>query len=329
MTSGSCYNFFFLTFAKNLHLDNRQKTIIQSSWVSIAGNLLLALLKITLGLVSGSMAVVADGVDSASDIATSVITLITARFLSRPPNIKYPYGYEKADTVATKALSFIIFFAGAQLAISTFRRIISGEIPEIPSMLAIYVTVFSILSKLVLSLYLIRTGKKVNSFMLEANGKNMQNDVIISSSVLVGLTFIFIFHLPILDLITALVVSIWIMKVGLQIFFKTNVELMDGMKDPILYCELFNAVKKIKGASNPHRVRVRKIGNYHMISMDIEVEPLMSVQDAHEIAQKVEQEIKESLPNVYDIVVHIEPLGNEEAGEKFGIREGDVKEFRG
>lgn len=273
------------------------------------------------------MAVVADGIDSASDIATSIITLITARILSRPPNIRYPYGYEKADTVATKALSFVIFFAGAQLAISTVERIINGELSEVPSILAIYVTIFSIISKMGLSFYLIRNGKKVNSAMLEANGKNMQNDVIISTSVLAGLAFTFLLELPILDLITALAVSIWIMKVALQIFFRTNTELMDGMKDPILYYELFNAVKKVNGAHNPHRVRVRKIGNFHMISMDIEVESRLSVEKAHLIAQKVEKEIKSNLPNVYDIVVHIEPLGNVEKEEKFGLREGDVEDY--
>ncbi len=309
-------------------MNKRQQTIIRSSWISLVGNLILAVMKIFLGLISGSLAVVADGIDSASDIATSFITLITARLLNRPPNMKYPYGYEKADTVATKALSFIIFFAGAQLAISTIRRILSGEIPDIPSMLAIYVTIFSIISKFFLGRYLISMGRKTSSSMLEANGKNMQNDVIISSAVLLGLVFTFRLELPILDLITALAVSLWIMKVALQIFFKTNVELMDGMKHPVLYCELFNAVKKVKGAHNPHRVRVRKIGNFHMISMDIEVEPLMSVHDAHIIAQKVEQEIKNNLPNIYDIVVHIEPLGNEEKGEKFGLREKDVKDIK-
>jgi cation diffusion facilitator family transporter len=309
-------------------MENRETTIIRASWISIAGNTALAVVKIVLGIFAGSMAVVADGIDSASDIATSFITLITARLLSRPPNIKYPYGYEKADTVATKALSFVIFFAGAQLAISTVERITGGEISGMPSHLAIYVTIFSIVSKLILSVYLQRTGKKVSSAMLSANGKNMQNDVIISCSVLVGLIFTFIFKLPVVDRITALVVSVWIMKVAVQIFFKTNVELMDGMSDPVLYCELFNAVKNVKGAFNPHRVRVRKIGNFHMISMDIEVAPKMTVTEAHEIAQKVEQEIKNNLPNVYDIVVHVEPLGSARDNEKFGLTEKDVKKFR-
>ena len=196
-----------------------------------------------------------------------------------------------------------------------------------PGYLSIYVTIFSIISKLLLSEYLQKTGKNINSAMLSANGKNMQNDVIISGSVLTGLIFTFIFHLPVLDRITALAVSIWIMKVAIQIFFKTNVELMDGMDDPVLYCELFNVVRKVEGAQNPHRVRVRKIGNFHMISMDIEVDPKMTVTDAHDIAQKVEEEIRNNLPNVYDIVVHVEPLGIARDKEKFGIAEKDVREI--
>ena len=288
---------------------------------------MLAIMKIAAGIIAGSMAVVADGIDSASDIATSIITLVTARFLNKPPNINFPYGYEKADTVATKALSFVIFFAGAQLAISTIKRIISGEISGIPSHLALIITGISIVSKLGLAVYLKNTGKKVSSAMLIANGKNMQNDVIISLSVLTGLIFTFLLHLPVLDLVTAMLVSIWIMKVAVQIFFQTNMELMDGMKDPVLYCELFKAVKKVEGALNPHRVRLRKLGSFHMISMDIEVNPDMKVREAHEIAHKIEKEIRNSLPNVYDIVVHIEPIGNKEEGEKFGLSEKDVRDY--
>ncbi|MCB8995497.1 MAG: cation transporter [Bacteroidales bacterium] len=310
-------------------MDDRQKTLIRASWISILGNAFLALMKITLGIIAGSLAVIADGIDSSSDIATSLITLFTARLLTRPPNIRFPYGYEKADAMATKALSFVILFAGAQLAISTIGRLLHPVASQPPSMLAIYVTIVSIIGKLGLSYYLRYTGKSVSSAMLMANAKNMQNDVLISLAVLIGLAFTFIFKMPILDTITALIVSIWVIKVGLQIFFQTNTELMDGLQDPILYCELFKAVKLVEGAKNPHRVRLRKIGNLTMISMDVEVDPDITITEAHEIARKVENSIKENLPNVYDIVVHIEPLGNEEANEKFGIKEGDVSSFSG
>ena len=93
-------------------IGKREKKIIRASQVSIAGNATLSLLKIVVGLIAGSLAVVADGVDSASDIITSLITLYTAYIIGRPPDPKFPYGYNKADTIATKVLAFIIFFAG-------------------------------------------------------------------------------------------------------------------------------------------------------------------------------------------------------------------------
>jgi len=82
------------------------------------------------------------------DIVTSWITLFTARIISRPPDARYSYGYAKADTLATLVLAFIIFFAGAQLAISTVTQLVKGNYTEIPSMLAIYVTSVSILENL-------------------------------------------------------------------------------------------------------------------------------------------------------------------------------------
>jgi cation diffusion facilitator family transporter len=305
----------------------RQQILIRAAWIAIFGNGILAIMKISLGLLSGSMAVVADGIDSSGDIATSLITLFTAKLLSKPPNVHFPYGYEKADTIATKALSFIILFAGAQLAISTVNKMINPGVNELPEMLAVYTTIISIIGKLGLSFYLQKAGKSVSSSMLLANARNMKNDVLISLAVLTGLIFVFVFKMPVLDLITAFIVSLWILKVGFQIFMQSNTELMDGMKDPILYCELFKAVKLVEGAKNPHRVRLRKIGNLTMISMDVEVDPGITVTEAHEIARKVENTIKKCLPNVYDIVVHIEPLGNMEENEKFGLKEGDIEQL--
>jgi cation diffusion facilitator family transporter len=300
-------------------MNERQAQIVKASWVSILGNAILSALKIIVGIIAGSLAVVGDGIDSGSDIITSIITLLTARILAKPPNKKFPFGYEKADTIATKALSFIIFFAGAQLAISTVSGLLDDTPKELPSMLAIYITIISIFGKLFLGYYQRKIGKKVESAMLLANSKNMQNDVIISLSVLVGLAFTFIFKLPVIDTITALAVSIWIMYSAYCIFMKSNIELMDGVEDQELYTMIFKAISDIKGAYNPHRLRMRKIGFRHMIEIDIEVDGSISVSEAHKIACKVEDKIKETIRNVYDIVVHIEPYGLKEPDEKYGV----------
>ena len=91
-------------------LGTREKKIVFASKVSIGGNALLSILKIVVGLLAGSLAVIADGIDSGSDIITSLVTLYAAHIVARPPDKKYPYGYLKADTIATKLVAFIIFF---------------------------------------------------------------------------------------------------------------------------------------------------------------------------------------------------------------------------
>jgi len=302
----------------------REEIIQQASWAGIIGNGLLSSLKIAAGLISGSLAVVADGIDSASDIITSVITLLTAKILAKPPNIKYPYGYEKADTIATKVLSFIMFFAGAQLFIAAIRKLTSGEHNELPGRLAIYITIISIIGKLILSRHQTRTGLRTGSTMLIANGKNMLNDVIISGSVLVGLVAIYIFRLPVLDTIFALAVSLWVLWVAFKIFREASLELMDGVKDCTIYEQIFSAIDGVDGAHHPHRVRSRNIGHKMMIAIDLEVDGDLTLRQAHEIAHKVEEAIKIKIENVFDVAIHIEPLGDRIEEKAFGIEKNNL-----
>lgn len=300
----------------------RTKELKKASWVGIIGNIILSLLKIVVGFISGSFAVIADGIDSLSDVFTFFITLYTTRIISKPPDKRYSYGYMKAETVATKLLSFIIFFAGAQLLIATITRIYHNEPREMPGIIAIYVTIISIIGKWILSFWQFKIGKKNDSAMIIANAKNMRNDIVISLSVLVGLIFTFKFKMPLLDLITALLVSFWIMKVAFSIFMETNRELMDGVDDTTIYDKIFAAVDSVRGAKNPHRIRVRKAANLYLIALDIEVDKNMTVSDAHEIGRKVEARIKKEI-NIYDILLHIEPEGNIEDDEQFGLSRND------
>ncbi len=306
-------------------MKKKNRQIIFASWVSIVGNALLATLKLIVGFISGSFAVIADGIDSSADIISSIVTLVAARVVSKPPNIKFPYGYVKADTVATKVLSMLIFLAGAQLAISTIERLLNNEVAGIPSMIAIYVTLFSMAGKISLSLYLKWVGKKNNSNMFSTMGIHMRNDMLISLAVLIGLLATVLFEVAIIDKIIALVISIFIMVEAIMIFLRSNTELMDGLDDPELYGSLFKAIRKVEGAHNPHRTRARKIGSNYMINLDIEVNPDLSVKEAHDIAKNVEDVIKEDIENVYDVMVHVEPMGNWESDEKYGLSESELK----
>ena len=155
--------------------------------------------------------------------------------------------------------------------------------------------------------------------MLRANAKNMQNDVLISLSVLIGLTFTYLLKMPVIDSIAALIVSVWIIKVAVQIFLKTNVELMDGIKDKKIYDIIFKAIDSVEGVKNPHRVVVRNVGHNLKIGADIEVDGSLSLQAAHELSHKVEQCIRSKIDNLFDVTIHIEPIGDKTTEKEYGI----------
>ncbi len=297
----------------------REKIIIRTSNISAVGNAMLSAAKIIVGIFSGSLAVLGDGIDSATDVVISLVMIFTARIMNRPPNSKYVYGYEKAEGIATKVLSLVIFYAGVQMIVSSVQSFFATVPKEVPDPIAIYVTVFSIAGKLALAWYQSRQGKKAGSSMLIANAVNMRNDVLISASVLVGLAFTILLEMPILDSIMGLLVGLFILKTSFQIFMDSNVELMDGVQDEGVYQKIFEAVDKTAGADNPHRVRSRQIGNRYQIVLDIEVNPDITLKEAHDIAETVENNIRQSIENVYDIVVHVEPCGACNKNEKFGV----------
>ncbi len=304
--------------------NNRSRMMIITSWVSIIGNAILSILKIVIGVFAGSLAVLSDGIDSATDVIISLVTLFAAKIVNKPPSLKYAYGYEKADTVATKFLAFVIFFAGIQMLITSGKSIFQPGIKEMPSTIAIYVTVFSIFGKLILAWNQFYQGKKLNSPMLIANAKNMRNDVLISSGVLLGLIFTFVLKLPILDSITSLLISFFIIKTSWDIFWEANIVLMDGIKDTSIYKKIFEATEQVPGAENPHRVRSRQIGPMYMIVLDVEVDGDLPLKEAHRIAHAVEDSIRNHVDNVYDIVVHVEPKGDCRDAEKFGITKDSI-----
>jgi cation diffusion facilitator family transporter len=305
-------------------MKDRASLLKTASLIALVGNALLAAAKLVVGFASGSLAVVGDGIDSSTDVVIAIVALFTARIVDKPGDREHPYGHSRAETVATTVLAFVVFFAGSQLFMRTASALISGEAAVIPSSIAIAVTLVSIVGKLILSWTQFHFGKRAGSSMLIANGKNMRSDVVISASVLVGLGFTFLLKMPILDRVTALLVSLWIIKVAAGIFREANTELMDGTEGAGPYGEIFAAVSEVPGAGNPHRTRVRRLGSLLVVDLDIEVDPDLTVKVAHEIAHAVEHAIVRALPEVYDVIVHIEPRGNKE-DERFGLSPADAQ----
>ena len=302
------------------NIDNKAHIIRTASLTALFGNTILAAVKIGTGIYAGSLAVIGDGIDSSVDVLIAIMSLVVARIISRPADEDHPWGHGRAETVATTLLSFILFYAGMQLIINSGREIIFGREREVPSLAALTGTLISIAGKFLLAWSQYMFGKKANSPMLKANAKNMTSDVLLSAGVLAGLGLSMFFNISVIDSWAALLVGVWVIKTSLGIFTEVNAELMDGGSNKTYYGAVFEAVKSVEEAGNPHRVRMRRIAGLWDIDIDIEVSPEKTVMEAHWIAYKVEKAIKEKVDNVYDIMVHVEPAGNME-DEGFGLSE--------
>ena len=303
----------------------RNRVLVRTSWISTVGNAVLSAAKITVGALAGSLAVLGDGIDSATDVVISVVMIFTARIVGKPPTKKYPYGYEKAETIATKILSLIIFYAGVQMLVSSVESMFSPRTQTdacTGSHLCYPVLHRGEAASGALS---VPAGQEGAERPADGQcGEHAQRRYHFAGGCSWGLVFTFALDMPVLDTVTGLVISLFIIKSSVTIFMDSNVELMDGVKDETVYARIFQAVEAVPGAHNPHRVRSRQIGNMYMIALDIEVDGTISVTEAHRIANEVERSIKARIDNIYDIVVHVEPEGVHHDAEKFGIDRGMV-----
>ncbi|WP_010254140.1 cation diffusion facilitator family transporter [Treponema primitia] len=304
----------------------KTRLIKTAAWVALLGNAVLAVLKITAGIYAESLAVIGDGIDTSVDVLIAVMTLVVARVIAQPADASHPWGHGRAETVATAILSFVLFFAGAQLMLNSASNIIFGKRRDVPGSLALIVTIISIIGKIVLAWSQYLFGEKAGSPMLKANAKNMTGDVVISAGVLIGLFLSTLTGIGLIDSVAALLVGIWVIKAGVEIFVEANAELMDGGSGKEFYRAVFEAVHSVPGAGNPHRTRMRRIAGFWDIDIDIEVDPSLTIREAHAIASGVEKAIKGRVEGVYDIMVHVEPAGNREK-ESYGLQEDQISKL--
>ena len=306
-------------------LDEHDKTILaqRSSWIGVVGNAALAISKIFIGIISNSTAVIADGIDSATDIIGSLVTLYASKVSSTPPDKEHPWGHGRIEALATKVLAIFIIFAGFQLILTTIQSFIAADNKEIPGVLAVVITVISILGKAALSYYKFQVAKKIDSAMIKADAIHMKNDIYISLAVLIGLGLTYFTQMAIIDSMIGILLGLWVMKSGISLSLEASVELLDSVRgDDDIYLKVIDIVDQLEAVQNPHKIRIRKLNNLFDINFDLEVDGNISVNEGHILAQKVENKIKTEIPNIFDIVIHVEPIGNCEE-EQFGLSSKD------
>lgn len=297
----------------------RNGEIKKIALTGIVINILLAVFKIGGGVWFGSTVILAVGLDSLFDVFSYFLTYLCARWMDTPANKKFPFGLYKLETLASKILSIVIIIVGVQLIIQSLSSL-SSEVYTAPQIDAVFlIALISAVVKILFNQWQKRKNMTLNSTLVKASILNMQSDIVALIPIAIGLGIQNFYIIPRLDAYLSFFVASWIIYNAFHLFLKTSYELIDRVPDEDLYEQVIRAAEKVKGVENPHRIRIRRVAERLMIDIDIEVNGNLTVNESHQIGVKVEEEIKNSIPSVYDIMLHVEPIGNHEEDEKFGV----------
>ena len=275
------------------------------SWNTMIGNILLTVVKAGVGIISGSSALVADALHSASDIATTVVVLYSMRIATLPPDPEHPYGHGRAESIGAKVLSVILVLVGLSMGVSSIRQLWAGTY-AIPGRLALWAILLSIVVKEGMYRYTVAVGKKINSTALVADALHHRSDAFSSVAAFVGVIGARLGY-PVFDPLAAAVVAVFIVKMGIQIFRSSLDELMDAQVHGNLRAEVHQYATGIPGVQHVDEVRIRRYGPQYIVDLKVSVDRHLTVREGHEIAAHVKGKLRDSLPFVGDVLVHVNP----------------------
>ena len=288
----------------------RSKGGKKAAKVAIIGNIILTILNIAVGLLSGSYALVSEGAHTLSDVATSIIAYIGFEIGQKPADKEHPIGHGRAEAIS--GLVIVIFLAVVSYEIITgaIEKILHPELIVIPSTLAAIMAVVGIIVNLRISEYIISIGKQINSPAIVADGQHQKTDIFSSVAVLVGV-IVSNMRYPILDPIVGLIIGALIIKTA----FETAKHNINNIMGKVPSEELINEIRDIANESininTAHNIKVDYLGSYATVTLHIELDGDMSLTESHELAHTVQEAIVEKVPIVKSATVHTCPIGLE------------------
>lgn len=286
-------------------MEDRAKSAKNVGIFGIIGNIFLLIIKAIVGLVSNSQAMIADSINSAGDIFASLMTFIGNKIASAPGDEDHNFGHGKAEYIFSMFVSISMILISAKLLYDSILTLILGS-ELIFSWFLVLVCIVTIITKLILYLYVKKAYKKYNNILFEANMEDHRNDCLVTTftliSILLSKVGIYWF-----DGIVGIGISLWICYTGSKIFIESYNVLMDisideNTKELIL--DLANSYKDIKKIKN---VTSSPVGYKYMIFLTIQVEGDMTTRESHNLADCLEQDISK-LEKVYKAIVHVEPF---------------------
>lgn len=267
----------------------------------------LAVTKIVVGLMAGSTAVVADGVESASDIFASSVVLFGLIVAGKPPDENHPYGHGRLEILMGGAVGMLLAGTGVLICVRSLANLSSQGPP--PASYAIWPLLASIAFKGTLSPIKFHFGRKVRSAALVADAWNDLVDVLSGCAALAGLGLALYNpqRFAAADHYGGFAVGMIVVFLGLRVVRDTTYQLMDTMPDSSLMEDIRRVALSVPGVLGVEKCFARNTGMKHHVDLHLEVDPSMTVRESHEIAMLVRDRVVEQLDWVADVLVHVEP----------------------
>ncbi|MEO0281027.1 MAG: cation diffusion facilitator family transporter [candidate division WOR-3 bacterium] len=291
--------------------EKRKHEGIKVTLIGLLVNIILTLLKIFLGIVGKSKALIADGFHSLSDFITDIIVIFGLKFSSKPVDESHDYGHGKIETFATFVVGIFLIFVGVFIFYSSVKTIFSifkGYHVIQPTSITFIFAFLSIIIKEGLYRYTIFIADKIKSQSIKANAWHHRSDAFssVATSIGIGLA-VFNKSLIIFDPISAIIVTFFIIKVGFDIVKDAYDELTEKSLTSKEEDDILKIINSVDGVLNPHSIQTRRIGNYIAIDIHIEVDKSITVEKAHKITEIVEDKLTEKYGKNFYINIHIEP----------------------
>lgn len=290
----------------------REKEIYKVTIVGSIVNFLLLVFKFFAGIMGHSAAMLADAVHSLSDFVTDIIVIVFVRISNKPVDKDHDYGHGKFETLATAIIGILLLFVGFGIfwnGATSIYGFLHGEQLEKPGMLALVAALISIVLKEILYQYTVIKGKKLNSQAVVANAWHHRSDAFSSIGTAVGIGGAILLgdKWRVLDPVAAVVVSIFIMKVAIQLLIPCVDELLEKSLPEEVEKEIEQTVLSFPGVTQPHHLRTRRIGNHYAIEMHVRMDGTLSLDEAHRTATDIENKLKEKFGNGTHVGIHVEP----------------------
>ena len=279
--------------------NNREKTVIKTSIISIISNVVLAGFKAFVGLLSHSIAIISDAVNNLSDALSSIITIIGTKLAGKAPDREHPYGYGRIEYMTSLVVSAIVLYAGITALIESIKKIIHPEDVDY-SMVTLIILIAGIVVKFILGIYVKKKGKEVNSDSLVASGSDAFNDAILSISVLASALIYLVFDISI-EAYVGVLLSIFIIKAGFELI-KESVDNMLGVRvESSLARSIKKEITKEENVEGAYDLVLNDYGpDKYMGSVHIEVPDSLTVAEVDKLSRRITKNIMKK----YGVILH-------------------------